>query len=159
MEPEAGQAGCFPQRPPGAVPFLLRLRRVVVVVLIRAPEVMLSDRVSEFVCAFEYPRDGIAAPRRSAGSDACSFRFLLCPTYSTPLPMSPLTSHALSRSTFLASDVPHLDPAHRCVRRDDRRAVHVLPLGITGGGLEQPLLLLVRERPADGLGPRPRSAS
>jgi hypothetical protein len=52
MEPEAGQAGCFPQRPPGDIPFLPWLRRVVLVVLIRAPEVMLSVRMSEFVCAF-----------------------------------------------------------------------------------------------------------
>lgn len=56
----------------------------------------------------------------------------------------------LLQVNVLAEDVLHLDAAHRCVRRADRRAVDVLPLGIAGGGLEQPLLLIVGEHPADG---------
>ena len=49
VEPEAGQMGRVPQRSPNAVPLLRRLRRVVVVVLARAPEIVLWVRVGEVV--------------------------------------------------------------------------------------------------------------
>lgn len=58
VEPEAGQAGRVPQRPPGAIPLLCRLGRVVVVVLARAPKIMLRVGVAEFVRAFEHPWRG-----------------------------------------------------------------------------------------------------
>src|SRR5262245_66181743 len=94
MEPEAGQAGCFPQRPSGDLPFLPWVRRVVLVVLIRAPEVMLSVRMSEFVCPFEHPRDGIA--RRAVQRDPTLARFVLA---------VPDVQHSLTDG---ALDVPRL---------------------------------------------------
>lgn len=59
------------------------------------------------------------------------------------------TSHTFSRSTSFRrtcfTSTPRID-----VFAARTAAVDVLPLGTAGGGLEQPLLLLGRERPADG---------
>ena len=79
MEPEAAQAGRVPQRTPGAVPLCRRIGRVLVVVLARAPEIMLRVRVRKFVRALEHPRDGIAAAPFN-GILRLLVSFLLCPT-------------------------------------------------------------------------------
>lgn len=58
--------------------------------------------------------------------------------------------HTLVEVDVAATQVLNLARTHRGVGRDHRRAVDVLPLGIRGGGLEQALPLVCRQRSPDG---------
>ena len=58
-------------------------------------------------------------------------------------------SEPLDEIHIAPAKVLHLDRPHRRVGRDDRGAVHVLPLRIRRGGVEEPLPFLWRQCAAD----------
>ena len=130
------------QRAPGRVPLQHRLGGVVAAPLARRPEVVLGLGVPEQIRALEHPRrrfDGRCVERDDAVA-----RLVLAP---------PDVHEPLDEIDVAPAKVLHLDRPHRRVGRDDGGAVHVLPLWVRRGGVEEPLPLLwlsVRGRPDAG---------
>ena len=61
VKSEAGQPGRIPQRAPGRVPLARRLRRIELVMLARAPQIVFRIGVAEIVGAFQHPLDRVRA--------------------------------------------------------------------------------------------------
>ena len=127
------QARGVTQRPPGRVPLQHRLRRVEASPLARRPEIVLGLGVAEEVRALEHPRgrfDGRCVQRDDAVA-----RLVLAP---------PNVHEPLDEIHVAAPKVLHLDRPHRRVGRDDGCAIHVLPLWVRCGSVEETLPLLSR---------------
>ena len=132
------QARGVAQRPPGRVPLQHRLGGVVAAPLARRPEVVLGLGVPEQIRALEHPRrrfDG----RRVQRDDAVA-RLVLAPSD---------VHEPLDEIDIAAAKVLHLDRPHRRVGGDDGGAVHVLPLRVRRGSVEETLPLLWRQCAAD----------